>query len=482
MNHIDTFLRYWSSAEDSGDPRAERKLLFKTLVNELTITTEEFKAKGIGRKMASGKGGDILNSTDDAFIFKKYKTKVDKSVTKQMGGKNPFLTQWNVSDTITCLAEGYKPYLGEIVLNPEKKLKVLPKKTSGSNPFAKLGMVIQSVRTLKKNCKSTKMSKINKARKQISAYRHDREKDVKFSYDFDIYCLLHDTLKITKQFDADIMRNKSIKACMERLSGANQMALRRKVLETDTFPQYLDRDEMRNDFVDVKRPSSRLYGGSRGDGFPIQLSRDLNEVLIQRILARYATSHGLLRQNDIISFKDVFIYKKRLYIKQKKVGIDFDGDYLTNANQLLRKICLDPNANSRNENLFKFAIELGKFVEKLHALRSEIHFRHFDCKLANVFIYDMGLQNGYPDYKFIVSDLDLSSVFVPGVYLRDHFVQGLVTQSTTAETLTLASDSSANNSNANSSRPRPRSSATRSMSTTGGGLKKTKKINHASKN
>ena len=37
-----------------------------------------------------------------------------------MGGKNPFLTQWNVSDTITCLAEGYKPYVGEIVLNDEK--------------------------------------------------------------------------------------------------------------------------------------------------------------------------------------------------------------------------------------------------------------------------------------------------------------------------------------------------------------------------
>lgn len=475
MNHIDTFLRYWSSAEDAGDPKAERKLLFKTLVNELTITTEEFKAKGIGRKMASGKGGDILEcSIDDTFIFKKYKTKVDKSVTKQMGGKNPFLTQWNVSDTITCLAEGYKPYLGEIVINDEKKLKVLPKKTSGSNPFAKLGMVIQSVRTLKKNCKSTKMSKINKARKQMSAFRHDREKDVKFSYDFDIYCLLHDTLKITKQFDADIMRNKSIKSCMEKLSGPNQMALRRKVLETDTFPQYLGRDEMRNGFVEVSRPSSRLYGGSRGDGFPIQLSRDLNEVLIQRILARYATNHDSLRQNDIISFKDVFIYKKRLYIKQKKVGIDFDGDYLTNANQLLRKICLDPNAASRNENLFKFAIELGKFVEKLHALRSEIHFRHFDCKLANVFIYDMGLHNGYPDYKFIVSDLDLSSVFVPGVYLRDHFVQGLVTQSTTVETLSTSDSASANNSNANSSRSR--SSETRSLSSTGGGLKKTKKI------
>lgn len=474
MNHIDTFLRYWSSAEDAGDPKAERKLLFKTLVNELTITTEEFKAKGIGRKMASGKGGDILEcSIDDTFIFKKYKTKVDKSVTKQMGGKNPFLTQWNVSDTITCLAEGYVPYLGEIVLNDEKKLKVLPKKTSGSNPFAKLGMVIQSVRTLKKNCKSTKMSKINKARKQMSAFRHDREKDVKLSYDFDIYCLLHDTLKITKQFDADIMRNKSIKSCMEKLSGPNQMALRRKVLETDTFPQYLDRDEMRNGFVEVSRPSSRLYGGSRGDGFPIQLSRDLNEVLIQRILARYATNHDSLRQNDIISFKDVFIYKKRLYIKQKKVGIDFDGDYLTNANQLLRKICLDPNAASRNENLFKFAIELGKFVEKLHALRSEIHFRHFDCKLANVFIYDMGLHNGYPDYKFIVSDLDLSSVFVPGVYLRDHFVQGLVTQSTTVETLSTSDSASANNSNANSSRSR--SSETRSLSSTGGGLKKTKK-------
>ena len=474
MNHIDTFLRYWSSAEDAGDPKAERKLLFKTLVNELTITTEEFKAKGIGRKMASGKGGDILEcSIDDTFIFKKYKTKVDKSVTKQMGGKNPFLTQWNVSDTITCLAEGYVPYLGEIVLNDEKKLKVLPKKTSGSNPFAKLGMVIQSVRTLKKNCKSTKMSKINKARKQMSAFRHDREKDVKLSYDFDIYCLLHDTLKITKQFDADIMRNKSIKSCMEKLSGPNKMALRRKVLETDTFPQYLDRDEMRNGFVEVSRPSSRLYGGSRGDGFPIQLSRDLNEVLIQRILARYATNHDSLRQNDIISFKDVFIYKKRLYIKQKKVGIDFDGDYLTNANHLLRKICLDPNAASRNENLFKFAIELGKFVEKLHALRSEIHFRHFDCKLANVFIYDMGLHNGYPDYKFIVSDLDLSSVFVPGVYLRDHFVQGLVTQSTTVETLSTSDSASANNSNANSSRSR--SSETRSLSSTGGGLKKTKK-------
>lgn len=472
MNPIDTFLRYWSSAEDAGDPRAERKLLFKTLVNELTITTEEFKAKGIGRKMASGKGGDILTcSTDDTAIFKKYKTKVDKSVTKQMGGKNPFLTQWNVSDTITCLAEGYKPYLGEIVLNDEKKLKVLPKKTSGSNPFAKLGMVIQSVKTLKKNCKSTKMSKINKARKQMSAFRHDREKDVKLSYDFDLYCLLHDTLKITKQFDADIMRNENIKSCMEKLSGANQMALRRKVLETDTFPQYLDRDEMRNGFVEVSRPSSRLYGGSRGDGFPIQLSRDLNEVLIQRILARYATNHNSLRQNDIISFKDVFIYKKRLYIKQKKVGIDFDGDYLTNANQLLRKICLDPNAASRNENLFKFTIELRKFVEKLHSLRSEIHFRHFDCKLANVFIYDMGLHNGYPDYKFIVSDLDLSSVFVPGVYLRDHFVQGLVTQSTTA--LTLSTNASANNSNSSGSRPR--SSATRSMSSTGGGLKKTRK-------
>ena len=69
----------------------KEKLLFKTLVNELTITTEEFKAKGIGRKMASGKGGDILNcSTDDTFIFKKYKTKVDKSVAKQMGGKIHF--------------------------------------------------------------------------------------------------------------------------------------------------------------------------------------------------------------------------------------------------------------------------------------------------------------------------------------------------------------------------------------------------------
>ena len=336
-------------------------------------------------------------------------------------------------------------------------------------------MVIQSVKTLKKNCKSTKMSKINKARKQISSFRHDREKDVKFSYDFDIYCLLHDTLKITKQFDTDIMSNKSIKGCMERLSGANQMALRRKVLETETFPQYLGRDEILNGFVDVKRPISRLYGGADDDGFPIQLSRDLNEVLIQRILARYASSHGLLRQNDIISFKDVFIYKKRLYIKQKKVGIEFDGDYLTNANQLLRKICLDQNPNpaNRNENLFKFAQELSKFVEKLHALRSEIHFRHFDCKLANVFIYDMGLKNGYPDYKFIVSDLDLSSVFVPGVYLRDQFVQGLATQSTTA--LTLDTDASANNSNSNSSRSRSRSSATRSMSSTGGGLKKTKK-------
>ena len=77
------------------------------------------------------------------------------------------------------------------------------------------------------------------------------EKDVKFSYDFDIYCLLHDTLKITKQFDADIMTNKSIKGCMERLSGANQMALRRKVLETETFPQYLGRDES-NGFVELK--------------------------------------------------------------------------------------------------------------------------------------------------------------------------------------------------------------------------------------
>ena len=133
---------------------------------------------------------------------------------------------------------------------------------------------------------------------------------------------------------------------------------------------------------------------------------------------------------------------------------------------------MDPNPNSRNENLFKFAQELSKFVEKLHALRSEIHFRHFDCKLANVFIYDMGLKNGYPDYKFIVSDLDLSSVFVPGVYLRDNFVQTLATQSTTA--LTLDTDG-ANNSNSNSSRSRSRSSATRSMSSTGGGLKKTKK-------
>ena len=98
------------------------------------------------------------------------------------------------------------------------------------------------------------MSKINKTRKQISSFRHDREKDVKFSYDFDIYCLLHDTLKITKQFDADIMRNKSIKGCMERLSGANQMALRRKVLETETFPQYLGRDA-------VIRPESSHTGG-----------------------------------------------------------------------------------------------------------------------------------------------------------------------------------------------------------------------------
>ena len=71
MNHIDTFLRYWSSAEDAGDPRAERKLLFKTLVNELTITTEEFKAKGVGSKMASGKGGDILNVAQMIPLFLK---------------------------------------------------------------------------------------------------------------------------------------------------------------------------------------------------------------------------------------------------------------------------------------------------------------------------------------------------------------------------------------------------------------------------
>ena len=122
MNHIDTFLKYWSSAEYSGDPKAERKLLFKTLVDNLTITREEFKAKGIGRKMASGKGGDILDcDTDETAIIKKYKTKVDKSVTKQMGGKNPFLTEWNVSDTITCLAEGYKPYLGKVLSNTRKK-------------------------------------------------------------------------------------------------------------------------------------------------------------------------------------------------------------------------------------------------------------------------------------------------------------------------------------------------------------------------
>ena len=475
MNNIDTFLRYWSSAKNSG----ERKLLFKTLVDDITITRDKFKEKGVGRKIASGKGGDILNcDTDDTAIFKKYKTKVDKSVTKQMGGKNPFVSHWNVSDTIVCLAEGYQPYLKDVVLDSGKKIKVLPKKPSGSNPFAKLGMVIQSVRTLKKNCRNTKMSKINKSRKQISAFRHDREKDVKFSYDFDIYCLLHDTLKIAKQFDiyTDLMKDERIHTCLSKLSDANKMALRRKVDETDTFPQYLDTERMRNGFVEVARPSSIFFGGARDDDFPIQLSRDLNEVLIQRILARYATGHGSLKQNDIIKFKDVFIYKKRLYIKQKKVGIDFYGKNLTNANQLLRKICLDPNANRRNDNLFKFTVELGKFVEKLDELRSEIHFRHFDCKLANVFIYDMGLLDGQPDYKFIVSDLDLSSVFVQDVYLRDHFVQGLDTQSTSALTLSTSDSATANNSR------ETRSSDISNLSSTGGGLKKTRKINRARKN
>ena len=453
MNHIDTFLKYWSSAEYSGDPKAERKLLFKTLVDKLTITREEFKAKGIGRKMASGKGGDILEcDTDDTAIIKKYKTKVDKSVTKQMGGKNPFLTEWNVSDTITCLAEGYKPYLGKVLSNTRKKLKVLPKKTSGSNPFAKLGMVIQSVKTLKKNCKKIKMSKINKTRKQISAFRHDRYKNVKFSYDFDLYCLLHDTLKIAKQFDIHLLKNENIKDSLEKLSGSNQMTLRRKINETETFQEYSDRDRMHEGFVKVGMSNlESSQSGGDGDGFPIQLSRDLNEVLIQRILARYATKHKSLKQNDIIRFKDVFIYKKRLYIKQKKVGIEFDGEYLTNANQLLRKICLDANSDSRRDNLSKFTFELAKFVEKLDVLRSGIHFRHFDCKLANVFIYDMGLSEGNPDYKFIVADLDLSSVFVEGVYLRDHFVKGLDTQSTTVLTLSTRDSATANKSNSNSS-------------------------------
>ena len=84
-------------------------------------------------------------------------------------------------------------------------------------------------------------------------------------------------------------------------------------------------------------------------------------------------------------------------------------------------------------------------------LRSGIHFRHFDCKLANVFIYDRGLSEGNPDYKFIVADLDLSSVFVEGVYLRDNFVTGLDTQSTTVLTLNTRNSATANNSNSNSS-------------------------------
>lgn len=378
MDLLDKFIVKGTSAD-----------LFYRLIEKLTLSKSEFKAKEIEKTpIASGKGGEIYKSKlSEKLVYKVYKNKFEK---KQMGGgilKNPYKKTHKVSDTINCLVSGYK--FGKVVPVNKTRTRIFSKKAKGSNPLKKVGVLAKTAKTLILNCNESSSKTIKKGIKRIGKVRH-RPVDyrLKDTRDIDMFTVLYDAFKIIKQHSMfsdeelyrefskisnGMFRRRNVNALLEKLSKVKSYSSKRK-----------------------------MKGGVDISDRNLNFTRDLNEVIIQRILAKWFYKHNDL--SGLIGFSDVFIYNGKLYIEQEVIGIKYKSNYCTNANELLRLICLNRDHNE----LRLFLYHLKQFIELLNLLRDDpLNFRHLDCKLANVF-----LRNTNEDYKFIVSDLDLCTITI----------------------------------------------------------------------
>ena len=399
---LDNFIRSWTLTET----KKERKLLLKSLIENLTINSTQFNKYNIGRLLKKNTNYDTYISVDGMNFFKRYNSKFNKKQVKS-GGYNSTSTSLKLldgvseleseSDSINCLFSDFKKGLGLNLENADKLLSVYPKKSRTFNLKARL----RSNRKIKSNCGESKSKKINKSKKLLEKYRYDNKIPILETKDADLFSLIYDTIKIIKQngLRVKLKDDPNYKSLMNYISADNRRSITNKLTGV------------------IRKRSHRGGGGNN-----MVFTSDLNELIIQRILYNYIIYKSKkslenndrlmsIKTNNIVDIRDAFIYNNRLYTKIHNANNAINAN---NANNYMRSIVLDTDLTK----IKQFLDKLNDLCYKLVELRdAPLHYRHFNCKLEHIYL-TKGLRN---NYNLVLGDLDYSRVQIKPELLQTIF-------------------------------------------------------------
>lgn len=179
-------------------------------------------------------------------------------------------------------------------------------------------------------------------------------------------------------------------------------------------------DVMKVSSFDFKKTKIKIYDDC------LILNYNLNEIIINTVLSNLNKFSNINKEDK--NFVDKYLLKiidsgitdNNSYVINKKIGINYKNNFLTNLNKIFKlNLSLLKNEKEEVKKLYQKFLINNVFIplrKVLKILRKEVNFIHTDFKLDNIFVksekikgYDLLRNKGFiVDFIPLISDLDKS--------------------------------------------------------------------------